>query len=207
MARGPAYRIETERLVIRCYEMADHAAMSACIGANLAHLRAWMSWLEAEPLTDEMRIERLRAMRAAFDLGEDHAYGIFDRDGAFLGGTGFHPRVGPGATEIGYWIAKSHEGRGFVTEAAGALTRVAIEVLGLDRVEIHCDPRNARSAAVPRRLGYEHEATLRRRVPDARGIPRDSMIWTMFADDLAGSPAARIAYLARDAAGRELSAS
>ncbi|MDQ3035147.1 MAG: GNAT family N-acetyltransferase [Myxococcota bacterium] len=204
MGRGPAYRIETERLVIRCYEMTDHAAMSACIGASLAHLRAWMTWLDDEPLTDDVRIERLRKFRGMFDGGQDFVYGIFDREGAFLGGTGLHPRVGPDATEIGYWIAQSHEGRGLITEAAGALTRVAIEVHGLDRVEIHCDPRNVRSAAVPERLGYTHEATLRRRMRDSDGRLRDSMIWTIFADELASSPAKTIAYTAYDAAGRAL---
>mgnify|MGYP006158626091 CR=1 FL=1 len=33
----------------------------------------------------------------------------------------------------------------------------------IDRVEIHCDPANVRSASVPRKLGFRHEATLHRR--------------------------------------------
>ena len=53
--------------------------------------------------------------------------------------------------------------RGVATETAAALTRVGFEFLALDRMEIHCDVRNVRSAAVPRKLGYVHDATLRRR--------------------------------------------
>jgi RimJ/RimL family protein N-acetyltransferase len=50
-------------------------------------------------------------------------------------------------------------------------------------------PGNERSAAVPRKLGYVHEATLRR--PHPTGGPLfDTMIWTMFADKYPGSPAA-----------------
>ena len=45
-----------------------------------------------------------------------------------LGGMGLHTRVGPRAREIGYWIRKDAEGRGYVTEAVAALTRVGFEV-------------------------------------------------------------------------------
>jgi RimJ/RimL family protein N-acetyltransferase len=34
------------------------------------------------------------------------------------------------------------------------LTRILLELDGIDRVEIHCDEANTRSAAVPQRLGY-----------------------------------------------------
>lgn len=198
-----AHRVETPRLVLRCYAPEDHAAVSAMVADNLEHLRPWMPWIAHEPLGEDARVALLCRMRGAFDLGQDFIYGIFDRaSGAFLGGTGLHPRIGPGATEIGYWIDHRHEGRGLVTEAAGALTRVAIELHELERVEIHCDPRNVRSAAVPRRLGYTHDATLRRRARTPEGADRDTMIWSLFHDELGGSAASRVEYAAYDAAGR-----
>lgn len=190
--------------MLRCYEIEDHRAVGACVRANVEHLRPWMPWASDEPLSDEGRIELLRTRRVEFDLGQDFVYGIFDHDGAFLGSTGLHPRVGPGATEIGYWIDRAHEGRGLVTEAAAALTRVAIDVHGLERVEIHCDPRNVRSAAVPARLGYVHDGTLRGRGRTVEGARRDTMIWSLFDHELASSPAAKIGCTAYDAAGRAL---
>ena len=48
-------------------------------------------------------------------------------------------------------------------------------------MEIHCDPANLASAAIPRKLGYTHEATLRRRTHSSDGKVEDSMIWTLFA--------------------------
>ena len=64
--------------------------------------------------------------------------------------------VGSGRTphEIGYWLRDDATGRGFVTAAAGALTDAGVALDGIERVEIHCDEANVRSAAVPRRLGY-----------------------------------------------------
>ena len=93
--------------------------------------------------------------------------------------------------------------RGIATEAAAALTKAGFEFMGLDRMEIHCDVRNVRSAAIPRKLGYVHEATLRRRAITV-GAPADSMIWTLFADEYPGSPAAQIEIEAFDVLGNRL---
>ena len=93
--------------------------------------------------------------------------------------------------------------RGFATEAAAALTKAGFEFLGLDRMEIHCDVRNVWSAAIPRKLGYVHDATLRRRAITV-GAPADSMIWTLFADEYPGSPAAQIEIEAHDVLGNRL---
>jgi RimJ/RimL family protein N-acetyltransferase len=104
----------------------------------------------------------LRRMRSNFDLNVDFVYGIFSHQGnQLLGGTGLHPRLGAGALEIGYWIHKDHVNQGYATEATAALTKIAFEIHKVDRVEIHCSVENIRSAAVPRKLGYFCEATLR----------------------------------------------
>ena len=67
----------------------------------------------------------MRIFRGNFDLGKDFVYGIFDAtDGSIVGGTGLHPRIGPGACEIGYWIRKEAVGRGFATEAAAVVANV-----------------------------------------------------------------------------------
>lgn len=68
----------------------------------------------------------------------------------------------------------------------------------------NCNPANLRSAAVPRKLGFTHEATLRQRVPDSEGEWGDSMIWTLFAGQYPSSPAASAEIEAYDAAGRKL---
>lgn len=203
--RGPAYRIETERLVIRCWQPADAPLLKAAIDASLDHLSPWMPWAAAEQEALDARVQRLRQWRANFDLDKDYVYGIWNgAEDAVLGGTGLHTRRGPGTLEIGYWIHAGHINRGLATEAAAALTRVAFEVNGVHAVEIRNDPENVRSAAVPRKLGFVHEATLRRRLPAAGGEYRDVMIWTLLADEYPDSPAAGAEVAAFDAAGRRL---
>ncbi|HEX6038344.1 GNAT family protein [Longimicrobium sp.] len=202
---GPAYRIHTPRLVIRCWSPADAPLLADAITASVEHLRPWMPWVHSEPEELETKVQRLRSFRAKFDQDEDYIYALFSPDEReVLGGTGLHPRVGTDALEIGYWISAPHVGRGLATEAAAALTRVAFEVNGVERMEIRCDPANVRSAAVPAKLGYTHEATLRARVIGGDGALQPGMIWTLLRDEYPATPSAAAPVEAFDAAGRRL---
>lgn len=68
--------------------------------------------------------------------------------------------------EIGYWLRTSYAGKGYMTEAVTAIDAFAFDTLGAYRVEIRCDERNTRSAAVARRCGYELEGVLRNNARD-----------------------------------------
>jgi RimJ/RimL family protein N-acetyltransferase len=136
-------------------------------------------------------------------MDEDYVMAIFSRDESeVLGGSGLHKRHGEGAFEIGYWIRASRAGEGLATESSAALTKIAFELCDVDRVEIHVEPGNERSARIPEKLGYGKEATLRRRLghPD----PRDVVIYSIFADEYAGSPSASTQVEAYDAGGERI---
>ena len=202
---GPAYRVRTARLLIRCWHPRDAEMLKTAVDQSLEHLRPWMSWAREEPKELQAKIDRLRHWRAMFDLDKDFVYGFFAPDeDQVLGAGGLHTRVGEGAREIGYWVHADHINQGLATEAAGALTRVAFEVEDIARVEIHCDPRNVRSAAVPRKLGFAHEATLRERTTDAAGDRHDSMIWSLFRSEYPSSRAHDVMLTAWDAVGRQI---
>jgi RimJ/RimL family protein N-acetyltransferase len=199
------FRIETARLVLRCWSPADAPRVLASIGSSLDHLRAWMDWAKSEPESLERKERRLLRIRHDMQRGANFVYGIFDlEETEVLGGIGLHRRVGAGAGEIGYWIRAASINRGLCTEAAGALTRVAFTHLGLVRVEIHCDPRNAASAAIPRKLGYALQVLVPGRVLRQGAAPRDSMIWTLLNREYPTSPAASAVLAAYDEAARRL---
>lgn len=201
---SPPYRIETERLVIRCYEPRDAALSKEAIDSSLEHLLPWMPWAEDEPQSVDEKVELMRRFRAQFDAGSNFIYGIFSRDESEqLGGTGLHPRNEPGGLEIGYWVRASAARQGIVTESTAALTRVGFEISGADRIEIRIQPRNEASKGVPRKLGFVEEATLRRRLPGRGGGPlRDVTLFAMFREHF--DPAIAPGLRAFDAAGRQL---
>lgn len=184
MQKATAYRIETERMIIRCYKPEDAITLNQTVKLNMSHLLPWMPWVKAECDSIEQKIERIRKFRGEFDLGHDYLYGIFDKtDQKMIGSIGLHTRPEGDAREIGYWISVENINKGFATEAVSALTRVGFDVALLSRIEIHCSTDNIRSITIPKKNHYTLEAVLKNRISDAHGNVNDKMIWTLFNSD------------------------
>src|SRR5215212_3058492 len=114
-----------------------------------------MAWADDEATTPERRAAYLARCERGWEDGSDFSFLVLDpEERTVLGGCGLHRRIGPGAIEIGYWVHTDHGGRGIATALARALTGAALALPDVERVEIHCDEANVRSAAVSRRLGY-----------------------------------------------------
>ncbi len=202
---GPVYRIITPSLLIRCPEPSDAPALDLAIKQSLDHLLPWVLWAKNEPVSIAERIDFLRRTRGNFDLDTDYGYLIFNRsEDQLIGGAGLSIRLGLDAREIGYWIHKDHINRGYATEVSAALTRIAFEVDHVRRVEIHCGPKNVRSAAIPRKLGFILEATLHNRVTETSGNLRDTMIWSLFTEHFPTSIPAKLELQAFDVIGRRI---
>lgn len=183
------YRIETRRLIIRCYQPKDAKPLKKAVDQSIDHLMPWMPWAKHEPETLQKKIAQIRKWRGQFDLGEDYTFGIFDKEERTLvGSTGLHTRLGKGAREIGYWIHVDYLRSGYATEAVTALTKVGFEIERLDRIEIHCSPDNTRSLAIPEKLGYLYEGTRENVEIDAYGNTGKAMIWTLFKEEYEESP-------------------
>jgi RimJ/RimL family protein N-acetyltransferase len=205
MELAKTYRIETERLLIRCYEPADALKMHVAITSSLAHLRPWIPWARQEPKDPEWMESFVRMFRGQFDLGQDAVYGIFDKsDKEQIGGTGLHNRIGKDAREIGYWINVKHINHGYATEAVRALIKIAFEIEQLSRLEIRCAPDNMASRRIPLRLGFRHEMTLRNNSTDGDGKPADTMIWAMSRQEYEASGLGDIRVAAFDFMGRPI---
>ena len=150
----PPQRLAADGLVVRRLTVADAAAVADAVTASLDHLRPWMPWATEEAATVAAQRARLAGPAGRWTRTSDYSYGMFTPTGLLVGAAGLMRRPGPGALEIGYWAHVDHGGQGYVTAAAGVLTVAGLAVAGVDRVEIHCDVANRRSAAIPARLGY-----------------------------------------------------
>jgi RimJ/RimL family protein N-acetyltransferase len=185
---GPctAPRIETERLLLRRWEVSDAAALGALLVANVEHLRPWIPWAVAEPAPVPALEQRLLGYANAFDENRHWLYAIATRDDAtLLGGIGLYPRnamsrvpaTDADRAEVGYWLRQDFTGRGYVTESAQAMVSLAGTIARFRTVEMRCDPRNTSSIAVPRRLGFHHTGTERVQTPG--GAEVTTSIWTI----------------------------
>jgi len=196
MARpsGLAYSVHTPRLILRCWHPTDANRLQRAINDNVDYLRPWMDWAQQEPESLEMKTERLRRFRDDFLSRREFVYGIFGAKGLrIVGGIGLHTREHKEMREIGYWIGQPYANKGLATESTAALTRVAFEINGVERVEIRCDPRNQASARVAEKLGYTHRSTLYSNKTDSEGFVRDTMVWSLDAADYPGSSVSTVA--------------
>lgn len=62
---------------------------------------------------------------------------------------------------IGYWLGEQFQGLGLMTKACKACIDYLFDEQHLHRVEIRCAVENKRSRAIPERLGFTNEGTIR----------------------------------------------
>ncbi|WP_409181755.1 GNAT family N-acetyltransferase [Amycolatopsis sp. VS8301801F10] len=125
-------------------------AQVAAVVGSLDHLAAWMPW--AIDGYDQAKGEEFLARAVSqWESGEEYNYAIFSPDGELAGSCGLMLR-GDG-WEIGYWLAQSQTGKGYVTRASALLVELAWK-LDAPHVVIKHDSENVRSGAVPARLGF-----------------------------------------------------
>ncbi len=137
----------------------DATEMHALVERHRAQLREWLTWVDAtQTLADVRRYAQFA--RAQFESGVAFNYAIRS-GGSLAGAIGLHGLDwGSRSAQMGYWLAPEARGRGIVTRAASALVTHALANLEIHRVEIHCVVENARSRAVPERLGFGFEGVL-----------------------------------------------
>ena len=166
---------------LRLLEERHAEALYALIAANRAHLREWLPWVDNEQSPDTTRAFLRTALQQHAD-NRGGQYGIWER-GQLAGVIGQHPidwanRSG----SLGYWLGAAYQGRGLMTRACRALVTYAFREQGLHRVEVRAALGNARSRAIPERLGFRQEGFLR----DAEWLYDhyvDLVVYGMLADE------------------------
>lgn len=160
----------SDELLVRPWLPEDAPLLHEAVLDSLDHLRPWMPWIAAEPLTLAQRTALVETWTRQHEFGE-RVFGMF-ADGLAVGSCGLHPRLGPGGLEIGYWVRAGHTGRGYATSAACLLTERVFADGAIDRIEIHHDVANAASGRVPAKLGYTYVGDVARpaQAPSETGV-------------------------------------
>jgi ribosomal-protein-alanine N-acetyltransferase len=155
---------ETERLRLRCYEPGDGQWYYPMIQRNKTHLMPFEADNIAMPIKNEEDAEVLIREMAAHWVARDCFF-----MGAWEKATDtFVAQLYIGAVnwdlpefEVGYFVDKDHEGRGFVTEAVKGALEFIFEHLQAHKVRLCCDDTNERSYRVAERCGFVREGHLR----------------------------------------------
>jgi ribosomal-protein-serine acetyltransferase len=166
---------------LRLFEESDAAALDHVIAANRAYLAEWLPWAETTRGADAF-LEVIRRTRRQLADNNGFAAAVVEGDD-IIGVVAFHGiDWNDRSTSIGYWLAEDRQGRGIMTEAVRALTTHAFNVWNLNRVEIRPALGNLPSAAIPRRLGFTEEGTLREAERHGDSF-KDLVVYSMLARD------------------------
>jgi ribosomal-protein-serine acetyltransferase len=165
---------------VRRVEDGDAQELDDVVAASRDYLAQWMPWAPGQTIDTTREFIRMAEQQVADNVGFQAV--IVDGH-RIIGGIGYH-RIdwANRATSLGYWLAESAQGRGTMTRAVRALTAHAFHTWNLNRVEIQTGVGNARSRAIPERLGFLHEGVRRQaeRVGD-RWVDHD--VFAMLAQD------------------------
>ena len=155
---GPAFPLETERLLLRPFTPDDFGALYAY--RSRSDVARYLYW---EPETeDQVRVAlETKVRRVTIDAQGDFLAlaVVLKATGEMIGDLVLQlisqeHREG----EIGYTIHPDHHGRGYATEASRVILALAFEDLELHRVVGRAEARNAASARVLEKLGMRREA-------------------------------------------------
>lgn len=154
----------TERLLLRPGWAEDAPALAAAIGdeaivRNLAsapwpyHLTDAEAFLKAQGTAPLPSFLIVRRTRGAPEL---------------IGAVGLG-QAPDGEVELGYWIARSHWGLGYATEAAAAVVEIARDGLRLKRLTASHFVDNPASGRVLEKLGFQPTGDVTCRYSAGRG--------------------------------------
>lgn len=149
-----------EHTYLKQLQPEDADDLFALTESSRDYLREWLPWVDGtKTAKDSQTFIDVTLKQAAKDNG--FQTGIWYR-GRLAGVAGFHAVDSFNrTTSIGYWLGKDFQGKGIITKSCRALIEYAFTKLHLNRVEIRCGVENDKSCAVPERLGFQLEGTIR----------------------------------------------
>lgn len=164
-------RFETSRLILRPIEPEDAAAIFAGYAQDPEVVR-FLIWRAHRTLADT---EAYIAGCLAAPPQSERAYVLIGRADARLLGAFALRRPEAYRLDCGYALARSHWGRGLMTEALTAVADWAMREEAIWRIGAVCDVANPASARVMEKAGMQCEGILRRWLvhPNLGPEPRD----------------------------------
>jgi RimJ/RimL family protein N-acetyltransferase len=164
---------DTERLHLRCYEPGDGDWFYAMSQRNREHLARFEAENIVMAVTSAENAEEIvRDLANQFAARNFFFFGVFEKQSQRFVAQLY---VGPvnwdlPEFQIGYFVDKDHEGRGYVTEAVQGVIRLLFEEVGVHRISLECDDSNERSYRVAERCGMVKEAHFRQNKRRQEGL-------------------------------------
>lgn len=175
----PHLELTTERLLLRPIEAGDETLLWPDIGdPEISRLMAWGAHDTTEQTKAFVQHEIARRLSGsgvtwAIMMGQQFC-GIV----SLIGIQRTHRVLTYDKAELAYWIGRSHQRRGIMTEAGRAVLAFAYREVGLHKVYVSHFSVNDASRALIRRLGFRYVGTQREEF-QKEGIWHDHVMYEL----------------------------
>ena len=164
MTRNDDVKLETERLILRQFELSDAESMYRNLAGD-SEVTRFMSYDVCESL-EAAQAHITQWFDYFYKLEPGSSWGLFAIDlkssGDLIGTIDFHENNREARTaEIGYQLGKAWWGKGYATEALRSVIKYCFEIVGLNRLWADHNSLNIASGKVLLKAGMLHEGTFR----------------------------------------------
>ena len=169
--------IETERLLLTPWNTSDENAEGLYAWAKNPNVGPNAGWAPHASVEESRKI-----IKELFMPSRD-AYAIREKaTGKIIGNITIYDddaREGVNSLEVGYALAEEEWGKGYMTEACGAVMDYAFKKYDLAIMAIRTSEVNRRSQRVIEKCGFTYEGTLRKAYHIYTGFDRDSRFYSI----------------------------
>lgn len=152
--------------------IAPHHAepLFSLVEENREYLREWLPWLDSTQTIDDINRfiktvieQREKGLGQQFVICLNPSTQINVSDKSVVCGVVGLDRIDKAhrSGAMGYWLAEAYSGHGIMTAAVSCVLALGFRDYQLNKIDIRCATENTRSRAIPERLGFTCEATLR----------------------------------------------
>lgn len=147
-------------LVLRMITPEDAEKVFALTDASREYLKEWLPWLDFTKELADTKVYIESCIKGHEANSSLSLVILFKNE--IVGIAGFNA-INPSNKigTIGYWLNEGAQGHGIMTKTVKALLQYAFEILKLHKVEIRVAEANHKSRAIPERLGFMQEGTIR----------------------------------------------
>ncbi|MCK8518533.1 GNAT family N-acetyltransferase [Methanoculleus sp. 7T] len=163
----------TDRLLLRPFDVADAPVVQRLCGDYAVAATTLLPY----PYPDGLAEVWIASLSEGIERGEAAAFAVtVPPEGNLIGGVRLQIDRVHARGELGFWVGRPCWGRGYATEAVGAVIEYGFSVLGLHRVYAVHFSRNPASGRVMEKCGMLREGRFREHVRKW-GVYEDVDVW------------------------------
>jgi ribosomal-protein-serine acetyltransferase len=156
-------KLESERLLVRCYTLTDAAMLVDVAASNRERLREEFP-LRLQSLAGRQEAEMfVWQLIQQWELREEFHFGVWEKSSGLFTGeislTEIDWKIPKG--NFSYFAVEGFAGKGIMSEAAIMMTALAFETLQMRKLQIRCVVDNLQSQRVAERCGFRIEGVMR----------------------------------------------